>query len=235
MIQNNVLDIAIQIAKRIGATAPTTIEDEADTSAQRILGQINNELEFLVEEFDWQVLRKTASFTTDGSTSYDLNTIAPGFSAFNSFKLWDYTNQRTSSGLTPDEAQANAVWNNATIYRNFIIRDNKICFVPNLSATENRTFGFEYDSEYPTKDASDVLKQYANLNTDIPLFPAKIIIRGAIYRWKAEQGQIYTEEKHDYLLMLEKLKNRDKDKKVIVQGSPSRSEYGNIPDTGVGL
>ncbi len=233
MIQNTVLEIAQQVAKRIGATQITTIEDASDTSAQRILGQINNEVEALIEEYDWQVLRKEAEFTTDGSTYYELETIAPGFSSFNTFYLWDTTNQRTSSGLTPDQALANEVFDNKNIYRDYILRDNKIYFTPNIDATETRTFKFFYISEYPIENASGIGKQWATLNTDVALFPAKLIIRGVIYRWKAEQGQVYIEEKLDYQRMLDKLMNKDLQPKAVNQGGPLKRE-DNIPEVGYG-
>lgn len=105
----------------------------------------------------WPFAIETADITATGSTTYDLNTLLPGFRSIHQVYGIDTNAESEYFG----NSQANI-----TDREGWTIKNGQLIFT-GTTPTSGTTFKVQYQSSYMVKDSSGVRKQYFTADDDV--------------------------------------------------------------------
>jgi hypothetical protein len=211
--------IVQEFCRRQKLPVPNTVQGSTDAQVVRILGLLNEMLDdFVVKEL-WQQNTVEATHTTLAlSDQGAITTIAPGFVNIVPDSFFNRSgNLQVYFGLTADEWQARQVVGGGlgpTYWAR--LRQDRLLVDPTPPAGE--TWAFEYRSEYFCKNASNTLKQYLTDDSDYLIVPERLGVLWLRWRWKAEIGLDYAEEKDMYLEQVTSFSRRDNNGLVANMG-----------------
>lgn len=209
----------------------------ANRETRQSLAFLKTVSEELLRIYDWQVLTKEQTFTTDGSGSYALSTIVTDgdYQRMKTDTEWDRTNEKKIRIATAAEWQylKSGIVSNVGIYRDARVRGGNLIVTPDSSGD---TLVFEYISSFYALSSGGTAKATFTDDTDTSIFPESLIKLGLKYYLKTEYGLPSQEDALRYYDAIDSLQSQDKPAKVI---RPARSVgkspfVVNIPDTGIG-
>mgnify|MGYP001600940357 CR=1 FL=1 len=189
----SVLDIAQNVAKETGFTAPSSLVGSSDEIAIQLLALIKNETRALSDRFIWQALVKRATFNfVNGTESYALSTIASDFKDFIFETVWNYTSRRPLiAPISPQDYE---------IQKNYLITSgiDKMIYVYNdtiyISPTPSNTdtIYFEYTTTKIYKDNAvpAVGKTAITADTDSTVIREFLVQAGVKLRFMVAKGLI---------------------------------------------
>jgi hypothetical protein len=236
------LEIIQDASTAAGLTSPSTIENTSDTQTLGMLSLLNRIAKNIHRDFLWQALIKQTSFTTDGSTEYEISSAPISIDDFTNLTtpfLYNRTENRAIIGQNDNSYQITQMYNVTQSRFRFRIIQGKIQF--DVAIPSGQDIHFEYKTknfvEQDNSPSANTFKDKFDKNTDTTFLDDELLIKGLIWKFLSNQGLSYDEEFREYQEYLSKLKDQDKDLRVIDMnknyGYRYRfpSTYRNIPDT----
>lgn len=188
-----VLDIAQNVAKETGFTAPISLVGSSDELAIQLLALIKNETRALSDRFAWNAIVKRATFNFVASQeAYPLSTIASDFKDFIPDTIWNYTSRRPL--IAPISAEDYEIQKNylitSGIDKMIYVYDNTIYITPVPSNTD--TINFEYTSLNIYKDnvVPPAGKAAITADTDSTVIREFLVQAGVKLRFMVSKGLI---------------------------------------------
>lgn len=189
----SVLDIAQNVAKETGFTAPSSLVGNTDELAIQLLALIKNETRALSDRFPWQALVKRGTFNfVNGTEAYSLATIASDFKDFIPDTIWNYTSRRPLiAPISPQdyEIQKNYLITSA-IDKMIYVYNNTIYITPTPGSTD--TIYFEYTTLNIYKDnvVPPAGKAAITADTDSTVIREFLVQAGVKFRFMVAKGII---------------------------------------------
>lgn len=226
------LTIAQTALREIGDfTVPSTIANNTDPTAVQLLALANRTGRTLANDFRWQVLLTTHSFTTVASTAdYALPS---DFGRFANLTFWDETNDTRMWGPVSTSEwqylQSSGLGGAAQFDKAFRIAGSRFYIYPTPSSTD--TIAFQYYSKNWISG-----KSAFSTDADAALIDEDLITLGLKWRYLQAKGDAFENEKMEYFERLESLQAADGARDAIRFGvSMVGADYsGNLPETGFG-
>lgn len=216
----------------LGAS-PTTVIGNNDLYVKKCLALLNKVGKELTT-YDWQVLTKEQTFTTDGTGDYTRAAIFTDgdFDRYVNNTDWDRSNQRKMQLVTAPEWQVikSSVSTVVGIVRYYREKGNTVYIEPDASGD---TVVFEYYSNYWITDSTGVTSKGAfTVDTDLVKFPEYLVELGLKYKLKAGEGLPAVVEREEYDRELARNIGFETPKRVL--GRNYDYKFTNLPDTGIG-
>lgn len=198
----NLVELCNRFAIRTGLPQSNTAFGGNTTMAQ-IAGLLDEVLDYLTSEYNFQQLREEAVFFAQ-EFEYQgvLNVLAPkGFARLCSGTFFDRTNRLEVQGpLTQAEWQAlkaTTITGPATWFK---IQNDALYLTPAPAAFGE--FAFEYMSNFAVRECSGgARKRYPTKDDDLFQLPDDLLLAGLRWRWKAEKGFDYAEELRQFEML----------------------------------
>lgn len=240
------LQICQQVAREIGAPAPSVIAGNTDQTAVQLLAAAQTEGKTLAKgvnpagfgRHNWQALRKEQTFTTsNGVNSYALSTIVTDgdYDRMEPDTWWDRTNDRPMNLVAPQEWQqvTSGIGASAGICRRILLRGNAILVYPTPSSAD--TLAFEYISNQWCESSGGTGQTAWAMDTDVPKLDDYLLTLGIKWRFLAGQGEAYAEEKAEYERQVNAAMSADQSSTVVSHMPSSRGiAFPVLPETGYG-
>lgn len=219
----SVLSIIQDFARRHALAVPTGVIGSADTTVVQLYQILSDVLDELVEESKFNVITREALFTVTATENQgsmqSLATEGYSWAYFETF--FDRTLKRPLYGpLNETEWQEIKALPNPGPFYKFRIRGDDLLINPAPTAPLSQ-IAFEYASSWAVTDAGGTAKATITADTDLMIFPEKIIKRGLAYQWKQLKGLPYQEDKDQYYELLNGYIATDKVKRRINLAHPN--------------
>lgn len=217
----------IQDHCRIHALAvPSSVVASADMGVQQLYAILGEVLDEMVNESSFNVITREALFTSIPSEDQgSLDTLAPYGCQFPYFEtFFDRTLRRPLYGPLNETQwqEIKAIPNPGPFYK-FRIRENHLLLAP-APTTPFSQIAFEYASSWCVTDSAGTPKARMTEDSDLFLFPDRIIRRGLAYRWKQIKGLPYESDESQYYNLLTNYIARDKVKTRINISEPNQPD-----------
>ena len=206
----SLLSIAKNVSYDVGIDAPSTIINNDDDDARRLLRHISATGIMLMREHPWQALRREASFTTVASlnqgaisnlvTDNDVDRIIPD-TLYNRSTQREAYGQSTASDYAFDRARQFQM-----IYDQFYIQGGNLLLNPMPAA--GNTFTFEYVSNGWIYSGS-TRKQAFTADADNVYLDEELLTMGAVARFKKSIGADWQADEVQFMRELAKRKAAD--------------------------
>ena len=209
------LQIVQTVCRRIGILAPNAAVSSSDPQVLQILAITEEEGQELEERYNWQGLQTETTFTTVAAELQGtLATIAPGYESIVNDTIWNRSLRRPVYGpkSQQDWQQSKAMQINGP-FNSFRIKNDSIYFYPVPVA--GQTCAFEYISKNWISTSTGSTAEVWTNDADTPLIDDRIIILGAIWRWKQAKGLDYAEDFAKYERRVLNKMSKDSGKPVL--------------------
>ncbi len=239
--QAAILNIGVENAPVLDA-----VVDNDTPMARRIFQMARRAGESLAKKANWTSLVVEHVFTASGQTMFVLPS---DFRSMVNDTLWDRSRYWALRGaLSPQQWQVykSSIIGTATIEQRWRIRipsglgagtAAEFQIDPNIAATDNSTFVFEYVSNNWCESATGTPQPQWAHDTDVALLDEDLIELGVIWRLMRRLGLSYEEEREEYEREVDKAVARDGGTATIsIVPNPRLILVGpyNIPETGFG-
>lgn len=214
-----ILNVATEAAKKIGLDVPDALLSSTDREAVELLSVIKEMGQRILDGHDWQVVKKLATITGDGSTTaWELE--ADYHRMTKKARLW------TSALETPlthvideDEWLEMETRSYDYVVNAWIMYNNQIHIKPALASAVTVQY-FYIGNRVWTDSTSDpgTYVSSPGVDNDEYRISEELLKLGTIYRWKQLKRQPYAEEMADY----EDLKDR----LITADGGAKRIKIG---------
>lgn len=183
----NLIEIAKNVAPRIGLKIPTRISGSTDREAVEILEYLNAVGEDLTRRVDWGVLTKKAMLP--GTSNPDSLLISMGLQRLAQLTAVMY-------GGSIVRPLTRAEWNTITPVegapRYYLLEGQQISLHPFLATGDSASV------TYQTINWCDNGSNEFRFDEDQPLIPSELFELGLVYRWKRQKGLPYTDFEAEY-------------------------------------
>jgi hypothetical protein len=212
-----------------GLSVPTSVLSNTDEGIQQVYALLLEEGEDLLTRGDWQQLTKETTHTTVATESQGvIATIASGFERFKNDTFWNRSNKLPIYVVDGIEWQAlKAVTNTGPNFQ-VMIRGNLLLSNPVPDA--GLTWAFEYITNNWITSADGATEKSAfTVDTDLILFPEKLVKMGLRWRWKKEKGFEYAEDFRTYEAALKYTLGSNGLKQSLDMGPQTRKIGFSVP------
>lgn len=180
------LSLVRSATDRIGLPQPATIIGATDPTTRRLLGLANQEGRELAKRFDWQLLRKEATFTTLAQET-QTSAVPAAWDRFVSRSMWNRTRRWELRGpYSPQDWQAMKATQVQPYINNFTVRGNDILIYPDPDADD--TVAYEYISKNWCQSSGATPQSAWAADSDTGILPEETMSLGLIWRWKKSRG-----------------------------------------------
>jgi hypothetical protein len=214
---------------------PATIINNNNKEARQSLAFLKKICRELIELHDWQVLQKEATFTTDGSGSYAMTTIASDYEKPVTATEWDRTNEKKIQIVNAQEWQylKSGIVTQTGIYRFARVVGGNLIMTPDTSGDD---LVFEYISKNYALSSGGTAQATFQADTDTSYFKENLLELGLKYYLKDEYGLPAESDADRYYTAVNHLIAQEKPMPII---SPNNTIFHskyvvNIPDSGAG-
>lgn len=237
MAQKTLLQIAQQLAPEIDIPAPQAVISSQDLNVQKLRALISATCDDLLNEYDWQALQKSSSFTTiPGQESYpfpsDIKRYISG-TFFSNSTRWELEGPLTASSWEYLKVRNIA----ASPYTKYRIYGGLLHLMPTPGDTPT-TFVFDYISNSYVRTTGGATASDFTQDSDVCLFDHRLVIYGTKKKWLESFNFDTTAATTDYIRALEFTKSQDTPSAPlsILGGRCSAPllSSANIPDFGLG-
>jgi len=233
-------DIINRVAIEVGLLPVTDPVGSANEGFRQLKGLLDSAGQELVELFQWQVLQKTHSFTTDGiASTYDL---PDDFCYMIDQTGWDLANEIPLGGPLSPQVWSYLYGRNLsgqTIYASFRLLDNKMDLFPQPPPA-----GIDVRFEYVGRNwvmevGGGTYYDYVDAGSNIVLFEPIVVIKFLKCKFLEAKGLDATAARNEFENMFDSRSGKDMSAPVLsVGGCTSRfpyiNPYFNVGDTGYG-
>lgn len=197
---------------------PSTVIGNADTTIVQLLALLNELVEEMVDESQFQAFTREALFTLiPGEDQGSIFAIADeGFLWAHNKTFYDRTLRRPLYGPVTDVEwqQLKALVNPGPWYK-YRIRENHLLINP-VPVTPYSQIAFEYASSYGVLGADGTTyKASFTVDTDTFILAEKLLKKGLDFKWKRQKGLQYQADEIDYYKMLNNAIARDATKRPM--------------------
>lgn len=202
---------------------PSSLIGSTDTTIGQLFAVLKEILDEMVEASDHNVITLETTFVTIASEDQGaLATLAPsGFQWILNETLYDRTLKRPLYGpISAEEWQSIKALPNPGPFYKYRIRGDRFLLNP-VPASPFSTIAFEYASSWCVKSASGTLQSSIFADTDVFVFPERIIKKGLSYRWKQIKGLPYQADETQFYNQLNNYIARDGTGRRIDVANPS--------------
>jgi hypothetical protein len=217
----------IQQHCRVNALAiPSSVVTSLNTSVQQLFGLLNDVIEEMVTESNFNVTTLETVFTATAAEDQGaMQTLAPSgyqWAIFETF--FDRTLMRPLYGpLDETEWQRIKALPNPGPFYKFRIRGDHLLMNP-VPAAPLSTIAFEYVSSWAVLSSTGVAKPAITDDMDTFVFPENILKRGLAYRWKHAKGLPYQEDMTKFYELMTNYIAKDKVKRRINVAHPTPTD-----------
>jgi hypothetical protein len=220
----NLIQIVAELSRSLLLPVPATLDESFDVNTQRLLTCLNRTAEDLTIMHDWLSQLSVCSFVVNEGLGYNpvtggynIQTLTGGaFDRFASNYIYDVDKKIRISELTVDSYEDVSLPGAANGRdAKFMRIADDIIFYPALGG---HNVVFYYQQNYVCYKQAGSEKVFADTFSEaeqIPLHNDKLLIRGAMSKYKREAGIDNSQELEDYNTYLEKLKDQSSPKAVI--------------------
>lgn len=210
------LSVAQQVCLKVGLPYPSVIYSATERTWQEFGSLLNECATDIADAFDWQVLKKQATITGDGTTignalPSDYERMLRTANVWSSPYLWGMEHvvdtDRWLEYLVLPYGPVIGAW---TIY------DDKFQILPALSAGD--TAQYFYISNLIVRPASGDDKTSFTADSDTFRLGEKLLQLCMTWKWLAKQGQNYAEALEDYNQELAHQMEKDGGSKPAIRG-----------------
>jgi hypothetical protein len=232
----SLLTIAQAIADELGVFQPASIINNEEATAVRLLSVTKAAGLYLRDDYDWAVLTKEHTFTSEAATSAyslpsDFLRIVPN-------TLWDRTNDLQMLGpLTPAQWQyyKGAITSDVGLAVRWRLRPTSGVLKFELENPGAATIAFEYVSDNWCASSSGTGQSDWAADTDVPLFEENLVFREGWWRALRAFGFPYEDQKNDSRKWLKHIWERERGGGANINMAPAVATFtANLPDTGYG-
>jgi len=198
---------------------PTAVVGSTDTQVIQLLATLQETLEDMQQESDFQVVTRECVFTAiadeDQGPIEDLGGGLNGYRKANFETFYDRSLMRPLYGPVNDTEwqELKALPNPGPFYK-FRIWQGHLYLNPTPSAPLSE-IAFEYQTEWAVLSSAGVLKPLITADDDTFVFPENIVRKWMIYRWKQLKGLPYQEDRQRAYDLLNNYISTDKVKRRI--------------------
>ena len=230
----SMLEIVQRHCRRSNIPVPTTAYGSTDDQVLQVVALLEEEGNDLASRGDWQELLNEATHTTVATESQGkISTIASnGFNYIKNDTIWDRTETLPVYVISGVDWQAEKGFANTSPHYQARIRGGNLLSTP--TPTAGNTWAYEYISKNWILGADDTTySDYFNLDTDAPLLPTEILLKGLRWRWKKEKGFEYAEDFASYEFMVKDALGRQGMHRTLHMddGKMSRNPHVIVNDT----
>ncbi len=228
----NFLQVVQRAALVCGIPAPSVAVQSTDGAIQQLVELVHLEGEDLSSRYEWQALRREATWTADGTGEEGaLEDLAPNFSRMIGQTFWDRSRRwRVNGPLSPEQWQQVQSLRSPSVGPYYRIFGNQIHTFPVLPNGNQAVF--EYIQRYWLYNGTTD-KEFATDDSDELYLDSQAVALGAIWRWKQAKGLTYDEDFRSYEYRVNMVAGRDGSKPVVsLSGNPRALPGLNIPDRG---
>lgn len=233
----NLLSICQDIAQEIGIDTPSSIVNNGEATAQRLLAAAQREGKSLFRR-DWTALHMEYEFST--VASQDEYEFPAGFSRLLTDSVWDRTNYRKiRGGLSAQEWQhrKSAITAQNDIHRAYRIKaaaaGARVFVIDPVPSTVDALV-FEYASNHWCESEAGVGQSEWLADTDVPRLDETLMGLGVRWRILQRLGLSYLDERDEYDRMVDIDLARDTGPQTLNMGRKRTRFFVNLPDTGYG-
>ena len=205
---------------------PTSVIGSTDTGVQQLYGILNELVDEMVNESKFNVVTMETTFVAvAGEDQGAMATLAPyGYQWAYFETFYDRTLRRPLYGPLDETEwqQIKALPNPGPFYK-FRIRGDRLLINPAPTAPLS-TIAFEYASSWCVRSVAGILQEGVQADTDVFVFPERILRRGLAARWKAVKGLPYQADEQQYYNLLNNYIARDKVKQRINVAEPQQPD-----------
>lgn len=214
----SLLTICQNVANEIGLDEPTSIVNNNDDTAKRLLAITNAEGRRLLKLFDWQALTKEGSFTTVAQEEQGaISTILSNndFDRFLRATMYNQAQGEKVHGSVPAQKYAYDKANGTgSLSDTFRVRGSKVLM--NSAPTAGQLVTFEYiSSHWVENSAGTETKSSMTEDGDVPLLDETLIELGVRWRMRQSMGFDYGDEQAEYRAALYNQKANDRPARVL--------------------
>lgn len=196
---------------------PTSVVGSADTQVIQLLAALQETLEDIQQESDFQIVTRECVFTAIANEDQgDISVLAGnGYRKANFETFFDRTLMRSLYGPMSDTEwqELKALPNPGPFYK-FRIWQGHLYLNPTPTVPLS-TIAFEFQSEWPVVAADGTLKPLITSDDDTFILPENIVRKWLIYRWKLLKGLPYQEDRQRAYDLLSNYIATDKVKRRI--------------------
>lgn len=214
-----VLSVIQQAAPRIGVAVPSAVFGDTSRTAVELQEAVNEAALGMVDDYDWQKLKKLNTITGDGATE-DWSLPADYRRMLKEANIWpsNMPGNPYTHVLSEDDWLGYEVMGFTTDLGRWIIYGGQLHVVPAIpNATTAKHW---YISSWiatadgntsPTKTAFDV-------DSDTFALDERLLKLSLIWRWKKGRGRSYAEDKADYDAACDVAAGTDKGSRILRVG-----------------
>ena len=227
----SLLSVVQDACRRIGIVVPNAVVSSSDPQLMQLMTLLNQEGQALSQRFDWQVLRKEATFTGVADDDQGALTTLAGddFLYIITDTFWNRSLRRPVYGsLDPQDWQMLKASPQTGPFQQFILRGGHIYMLPNPAASQ--TLAFEYKTANWVLASDGVTGKSAySADDDAALLNESIMTIGLIWRWKQVKGLDYAEDFRLYEQQVNDAIGRDKaPTSISMSGTPALRVPGTV-------
>lgn len=208
------LEIIREVCGRMGLSRPQTVATSDNDSTIQLLGLANEIVTDLTSRGkSWPRLQKEALFTSVAAEQQGLiSTIAPyGYQYIIEDTLYDRTERRPLFGPrgAPAWQQSKALPYTGPQYTWRVWQGY---FYMQPAPPAGHQIAFEYASNFAIQTAAGSFRRFFEADDDVCLLDDALIIGGLRWKWKAEKGLAYGQEKTDWEALVAQYSGQDSTK-----------------------
>lgn len=227
----SLLSLAQEVCHEIGIEPPTSIVNNEDDDARRLLTLFNTEGKRLMRRYDWQELVTEATFTTIADENQGiLNTIVSEADVDRILPdtMYNRTDQRQREGAVGAETwQMDKARNTNRLQWYFRVRGNSLLVNPVPAAGE--TMAFEYVSNKWAESSDGSTKKASfTADSDNPRIDEDILKLGVKWRLRAAIGAEFKPDMDEYMEQLKLRFQADQPAGLITMGDSLNDKVGVI-------
>lgn len=214
-----VLSVVQNFTTVVGMEVPSVVFSATTREMVEVQRAVNNAARQVLEEYDWQRLKKIATLTGDGSTE-DFTLPADYDRMIKDATLWSnlFSFNNIIHILSSDEWLMLDTQNQTLVGPFWTIYGDEIHLKPARSSGE--LVKYFYISNYVVKSAGSSVGDKTEFTSDEDSFvlDERLLRLNLIWNWKKAKGQDYTAELTDYQEALSYAVGKDKGSRQIVVG-----------------
>lgn len=226
----NLKELVQEFCRRTGLGVPSFVVSNSDARVSQFLGLLNECVDDLVTRRIWQRATREATWASLATESQ--GTIASladgGFEGIVPDTFFDRSqNLPVRFFESPEAWQASKALAGIGPYYRARLRQNQLLIQPVPAA--GHTMAFEYYSSWLIlSEDGTTYRPYWAFDTDTLIFPDRIPLAWLRWRWKAEKGLDYAEEKEAYEAALAMQGLRDGNAPAIQMDNCPRGRFPGI-------
>lgn len=224
-----VLRVIQDAAPKLGFAVPSVVFSETTRTAVELQEAVNEAAQGVIDDYDWQGLKKFGSVTGDGSAT-DFAMPADFARMLKKGKIYPSDEPTLPIALLTDadewlELDVQAV---QTVSRRAIILENRLHIKPALPNLTTAQFAYVKNLIVVADGGTSPTKTAFDADSDSFALDERVLKLSLIWRWKAAKGRPYAEDRLAYDAVVDTKAGSDKGSRILHVGKPRHSTDARI-------